>query len=71
MHRLNEAFKGQVDGMADAYLHWFSSLGDTSLANDDPVPSSRERQDEYPVEVFDVFGMLLSLISFLFSQKQI
>ena len=58
MHRLNEAFKGQVDGMADAYLLWFSSLRDTGLANDSPNPSSCELQDEYTVEVLDAFGML-------------
>jgi hypothetical protein len=52
---MNEAFDGQMEGMTDAYLHWFSSLGDAGLANDNPVPSSRELQDEYAVEVLDVF----------------
>jgi hypothetical protein len=52
--------------MTDAYLYWFSSLGDTGLANDNPVPSSRELQDEYPVEVLDVFGLLNPYTSILF-----
>jgi hypothetical protein len=57
VHRLNQAFEGQMEGMTDAYLHWFSSLGDAGLANDHPVPSTRELQDEYPVEVLDTFGL--------------
>ena len=57
VHRLNQAFEGQMEGMTDAYLHWFSSLGDAGLANDHPVPSIRELQDEYPVEVLDTFGL--------------
>ena len=54
---MNVAFDGQVEGMTDAYLEWFSTLGDAGLANNNPVPSSQELQDEYPVEVFDMFGM--------------
>ena len=51
------AFDGQVEEMTNAYLHWYSSLGDTRLSNDNPVPSLLEFQDEYPVEVFDMFGI--------------
>ncbi|KIK04383.1 hypothetical protein K443DRAFT_4685 [Laccaria amethystina LaAM-08-1] len=58
VHRLNEAFEGQTDAMTDAYLHWFSSLGDAGLANDNPPPSACEFQEEYPVDVLDVFGTL-------------
>jgi hypothetical protein len=46
--------------MTDAYLHWFSSLGDAGLANDNPPPSPCEFQEEYPVDVLDVFGTLQS-----------
>ena len=57
VHLLNQAFEWQMEGMTDAYLRWFLSLGDAGLVNDHPVPSSRELQDEYPVEVLDVFGL--------------
>jgi hypothetical protein len=43
--------------MTNAYLQWFSSLGDAGLANDTPVAPSQELQDEYLVEVFDTFGI--------------
>ena len=66
VHRLNQAFEGQMEGMTDAYLHWFSSLGDAGLANDHPVPSCQDLQDEYPVDVFDVFGLLYTYTSLLF-----
>ena len=39
---------------------WFSSLGDAGLANDHPVPSYQELQDEYPVQVLDIFSLLHS-----------
>lgn len=56
IHRLNEAFDKQMEGMTDAYLQWFSSLGDAALANNNPAPSSREFQDRYVVTVLDTFG---------------
>lgn len=52
-----------MEGMTIAYLTWFSSLGDSGLANDNPVPSSCEIQEHYPVEVLDVYGKLNSLIT--------
>ena len=60
---MNEAFEKQIEGMTDAYLQWFSSLGDAGLANNDPAPSSREFQDKYIVTVLDTFGTF-----FLFSK---
>jgi hypothetical protein len=36
VHRRNEAFDVQMEAMTDAYLAWFSSLGDAGLANNDP-----------------------------------
>ena len=42
----------------DSYPAWYASLGDTGLANDDPVPSSCELQDDYSVEVLDTYGKL-------------
>ena len=47
----------------DAFLAWFSSLGDAGLANDNPAPSSSELQDYYPVGVLDVYSKLDSLIT--------
>ena len=49
-----------MEGMADAYLSWFSSLGDAGLANNNPTPSSHELQGEYTVEVLDTFGKRFS-----------
>lgn len=57
VQRLNEAFDKQMEGMTNAYLKWFASLGDAALANNDPAPSSRELQDKYVVTVLDTFGM--------------
>lgn len=52
-----------MEGMTDAYLTWFSSLGDAGLANDNPAPSSCELQESYSVELFDVYSKLNSLIN--------
>lgn len=62
VHRRNEAFDGQIEGTTDAYLTWYSSLGDAGLANDNPVPSSCEFQEHYSVEVLDVYGKRVSLV---------
>jgi hypothetical protein len=52
-----------MEGMTDAYLSWFSSLGDAGLANDNPTPSSCELQEHYSVEVLDAYGKLDSVVS--------
>ena len=56
VHLRNIAFKAQMEGMMDAYLNWFSALGDTGLANDKLTLSSCELQGKYNVEVLDTFG---------------
>jgi hypothetical protein len=56
-----------MEGMTDAYLSWFSSLGDVGLANDNPTSSSCEFQEYYAVEVLDTFGKLNSIV--LFSRR--
>ena len=53
-----------MEGMTDAYLAWFASLGDTGLANDNPVPSTCEFQEYYSIEVLDAYGKLNSLTNF-------
>jgi hypothetical protein len=58
VHWRNEAFEAQLEGMTDAYLTWFSSLGDSGLANDNPLPSSCELQEFYSIEVLDAYGKL-------------
>ena len=52
-----------MEEMTDAYLSWFSSLGDAGLANDNPTPSSCELQEYYPAEVLDVYGKLDFMVS--------
>ena len=51
-----------MEGMTDAYLAWFSSLGDAGLANDNPAPSSCTLQEHYSVEVMDVYVKRKTLI---------
>ena len=62
VHRRNEAFDVQIEAMTDAYLAWFSSLGDAGLANNDPPSSSCVLQGCYPVKVLDTYGKLVSVI---------
>jgi len=52
-----------MEAMTDAYLAWFLSLGDAGLANNDPPSSSSVLQGYYPVEVLDIYGKLVSVIS--------
>ena len=47
----------------DAYLAWFSSLGDAGLANNDPPSLSSVLQGYYPVKVLDTYGKLVTVIS--------
>jgi hypothetical protein len=54
-----------MEGITDAYLAWFSSLGDAGLANDNPATSSCALQEYYPVEVLDVYGKVNLLPTFL------
>jgi len=58
VEKKNEAFKLQLQGATDAYLSWYSSLGNTGYSNENPTPSSRVIQDEYRIEVVDVFREL-------------
>lgn len=63
VHRRNEAFEEQMEGITDAYLAWYSSLGDAGLADDNPAPSSCELQEYYSVKVLDAYGKLEFLIN--------
>ena len=53
--------------MIDAYLAWFSSLGDAGLANNNPPSLSSVLQEYYPVKVLDMYGKLVSVISDIIS----
>ena len=53
-----------MEGITDAYLAWFSSLGDAGLANDNPAPSSCEFQEYYSIQVLDAYGKQNLLIKF-------
>ena len=61
VHQRNEAFDVQIEAMTDAYLAWFSSLGDAGLANNNPPSSSCVLQGCYPFKVLDTYGKLVSV----------
>ena len=67
VHWRNEALDVQIEAMIDAYLAWFSSLGDAGLANNDPPSLSSVLQGYYPVKVLDMYDKLVSVISDIIS----